>query len=56
MAVTALGLLYAEKIYNKLNGGEGLVWPDDIPKRRRHDAYDSYVYRGYTPEIEPPTD
>ena len=54
MAVTALGLLYAEKIYNKLNGGEGLVWPDDIPKRRRQDAYDSYVYRGYKPDIEPP--
>ena len=56
MPVTALGLLYAEKIHSKLAGGEGLVWPDDVPKRRRQDAYDSYVYRRYTPEIEPPTD
>ncbi len=54
MPVTALGLLYAEKMNCKLNGGEGLVWPDDVPKRRRQDAYDSYVYRGYIPEIDPP--
>lgn len=55
MPVTSLGQLYARKVHDKLNGGEGLTWPDDVPKRRRQDAYDSYVYMSYTPEIEPPT-
>lgn len=47
MPVTAIGLKYAQQIH------EGqMTWPDDVPKRRRQDTYDSYVDMGYVPEIE----
>jgi len=51
MSVTPIGIKYATMIHE----GEA-VWPDDIPKRRRQDTYDSYLEMKYEPPIEPPTD
>lgn len=48
MPVTALGLKYAKQVHD----GQ-MLWPDDVPERRRRDTYDSYLEMGYTPEIDP---
>lgn len=44
-----MGKKYADAIH-----AGSIVWEDDVPVRRRLDAYDSYVAQGYQPEIHPP--
>lgn len=48
MAVTDMGKLYARRIWR------GEITMDDVPKRRRQDAYDSYLEMNYSPVIEQP--
>lgn len=45
---TTWGRKYAEAIH------EGkLVWPEDIPAKRRAETYEAYTEAGYQPPLEP---